>query len=224
MLTLNAQSAKSADNISTSIRETGKYVGEITRAEKLLSSGGTKGLGLSFKTDGGQTADYLDLYTQNSKGEELPSSKVVNAILAVLKTRECKESEITVEKWSKEEKKKVQTTVLGYPGLMGKKIGFLLQKELSTDQNGKDQERMIIVGVFQSDSDLTATEVLEGKTKPEKLTAMIDNLMARPIRDSRKKATTNQPSNQSYATSGGASFDDDIPFNKFMSGRYSLSI
>ena len=63
MLKLNAQLAQDADNITSSISELGKYIGTITRAEKLVSEQkGTQGLGLSFKADNGQSADYLDLY------------------------------------------------------------------------------------------------------------------------------------------------------------------
>ncbi|MGK3946781.1 hypothetical protein ABK046_51510, partial [Streptomyces caeruleatus] len=64
--TLDATQAKAADSISSSIRETGKYVGVLTRAEAVTSTKGTKGLGLSFKSDDGSTADYLDLYTHRA--------------------------------------------------------------------------------------------------------------------------------------------------------------
>ena len=55
MLTLNPNSAKQADVINSSIKESGKYIGVITRAEVLKSAAGNAGIGLSFKSDGGET-------------------------------------------------------------------------------------------------------------------------------------------------------------------------
>ena len=215
MLTLNAQSAKSADNQSTSIRTSGKYIGTITRAEKLLSQNGTAGLGISFKSHDGQTADYLDLYTINGGGAELPSSKIVHAILAVLKMRTCKEGKINFEKWSATEKKKINAQADGYPDLMDKKIGFLLQKELYSDfKDGSDRDRMIVVGVFNADNDLTASETLDGKTTPEKLPSMVNLLMDRPVRDSSKKGASQAKPAQGYQGGTGMpdDFGSDIPF------------
>lgn len=212
MLTLNPASAKSADNLSSGIKETGKYIGIFTRAEQLQSQKGTKGVGLSFKSDDGQTADYLDLYTVNSKNEELPSAKTVNAILAVLMLRGAKVDNIEFEKWDKESKSRVTFEGPGYPDLMNKKIGLLLQKELASDQNGEDRERMIIVGVFQAQTELTASEVLGKKTAPEKLSKMVESLMARPVRDSRKGGGKPHQAAGQQHYNGGPMPDDDIPF------------
>jgi cytochrome c-type biogenesis protein CcmE len=212
MLTLNPASAKSADNLSSGIKETGKYIGIFTRAEQLESQKGTKGVGLSFKSDDGQTADYLDLYTVNAKGDELPSAKTVNAILAVLMLRGAKVDNIEFEKWDKESKARVTFEGPGYPDLMNKKIGLLLQKELVSDQNGEDRERMIIVGVFQALTELTASEVLDKKTNPEKLAKMVESLMARPVRDSRKGGGKPQHAAGQQQYNGGPMPDDDIPF------------
>jgi len=210
MLKLDVNSAKSADNINAQIRESGKYIGTITRAEMLISSKGTMGLGLSFKTDDGSTANYLDLYTINANGEDLPSAKTANAIMACLKLREAKNSEITVEKYNSETKLTEYVKVQGYPELMNKRIGFLLQKEL-TVYEGKDQERLNIFGVFQADTELTASEILEKKTSPEKLPKMLEQLMIRPIRDSRNKSVQNKATN-STANFSSAEFDESIPF------------
>ncbi len=215
-LKLNADSAKAADNLNSGIRESGKYVGRFTRAQKLLSGKGTQGVGLSFKADDGQTADYLDLYTENAAGEELPSAKTVNAILACMGLRSVEEGEIEFEAWDKESKSRQLFTADGYPDLMKKNIGLLLQKELHTDQNGQDRERMIIVGVFQAGSELTASEILNKKTTPEKLAKMVESLMARPVRDSRKAAAS-KPASSGGQTGGGrfSDMDDDIPFAPF---------
>lgn len=208
--TLDTTQAKAADSISSSIRETGKYVGVLTRAEAITSTKGTKGLGLSLKSDDGSTADYLDLYTHRADGEPLSSLKTVNAILACLKIRGIKEGQISFEKWNKEAKQRERVSGPGYPDLMGKRIGFLLRKEIETDDQGHDRERIAIFAVFQAESELTATEVLDQKTKPERLEKMFDALMLKPVYDKRK--ATAQTTRASQSTGEDWTQDNDIPF------------
>jgi len=225
MLTFNPQVAATADQIAAAITESGKYVGVITRAEKLLSSNNTQGLGLSFKTDSGETADYLDLYTVNAKGDALPSMKTVQALLGCLQLRGAKEDQIECIKYSKESRQREKFTVPGYPELMGKRIGLLLQKELSTNnKTGADSERIQIFGVFQPDTDLTVSEILARKTTPETLPKMLAYLAAHPVRDTRKAgAKAQSPSSHSEnpgagMSSGFGDFPDDIPFNRLGDG------
>lgn len=218
-LKLDTNAAKQADNIVSSIRESGKYKGVITRAERLLSQQNTEGLGLSFKSDDGSTADYLDIYTTKSNGETLMGAKTVNALLACLKLREVKDGRIKCEKWNKDAQKRKVVEVDGYPDLIGRRIGLLLQKELGTHSvNGSDTEKMVIFGVFSADTELTASEILDGKTNPERLSKMVEALAARPIRDNRDKDKKPARSTAGGATSaarpatGFDDMDDDIPF------------
>lgn len=206
-LTLNAAEARQADRVNTSIKESGKYIGVITRAEKLISKKNTEGFGLSFKADDGSTANYLDLYTVNSSGETLPSMATVQAILCCTRTKEAKEGNIQFEKWDSDAKATVKATANGYPELMGKRIGLLLQRELSTNTtNGKDVDRVVIYGVFEADSELTASEILDKKTQPEKVAKMIGAL--KPVNDRRTGASTS-----SSAPSHASDFEEDsIPF------------
>lgn len=207
-LKLDTNSAKAADSIASAIRESGKYIGTITRAEKLVSKNGTKGIGLSFRASDGSTADYLDIYYQKGNGETLAGLKTVNAIMACLKLREAKVGRIKFERWNKDTRKREPVEADGYPDLMGKRIGLLLQKELATNQYGDDVERMVIFGVFSAETELTASEILDGKTTPERLSKMVEALAARPVRDSRYKAA------RSASSPAPAGFDDedDIPF------------
>lgn len=214
MLTLNANDARQADNRSTVINESGAYIGTITRAEKLTSKNGASGLGLSFKDDSGATANYLDLYTANSKGEKLPSNSIVHAILVCLKQKNVPEGEITVERWDKAAKTTFKQTVAGYPSLIGKKIGLLLQKELSTNDNtGEDNERMVIYGVFEADTGFTTSEILDKALKAEKMEKMKLYLESHPVND-RRKTKTNAPKADSVQSGGGFDDfpDDSVPF------------
>lgn len=230
MLTFNPQVAATADQVNSAIRESGKYIGTITRAEKLLSTQGSQGLGLSFKTDDGSTADYLDLYTVNANGDVLPSMKAVQAILGCLQLRQAKEGKIECEKYDKATKSRKKVVVDGYPEMMGKRIGLLLQKELSTNnKTGEDSDRVIVFGVFQHDTELTVSEILAKKIKPETLPKMLEALMARPVRDSRKKgAHAPSPASQSHESEhpggGFSDMDDDIPFANIGRGMSAYAI
>lgn len=216
MLTFNPTEAARADQIASSITETGKYIGTITRAEKLKSIKGTQGLGLSFKSDDGSTADYLDLYTVNAQGEPLPSMKIVQALLGCLQLRGAQDGKIKCSKWNKDTKQREDVTVDGYPDMVGKRIGLLLQNTLETDQNGGDRDRIQIFGVFQADTELTVSEILARKTTPETLPKMLEYLAKHPVRDNRKNKGASQPAYSAPAQSKGGGFgdfDDDIPFN-----------
>lgn len=210
-LQLNAAEAKKADNFSAVIRETGKYIGTITRAEKLVSQNGTEGVGFSFRTDDGATANYLDVYTVKSNGDKLRGYNVVQAILCCLRLKTVEDGPITFEKWDRNAGGMVQATAPGYPAMMNKRIGFILQKELQTNnRTGADVERMNIVAVFEAETGLVATEILEGKTKAERADAIAK--LVKPVRDTRTSGSAQASAPASNG--GGAAFDldSDIPF------------
>lgn len=208
-LSLNAAEARKADNFSSIIRETGKYVGTITRAEKLESKNGTKGVGFSFKTDDGAIANYLDVYTEKANGEQLWGHSLVQSVLCCTRTKNADEGPIKCEKWTRDQGI-VEQTVTGYPALMGKRIGFVLQRVLETNQNtGADVDRVSIARVFEATTGLTSSEILDGKTKAEKIDAMMKSLQ--PVWDRRKKSPAQAMSAPAAANSSG-DFDDDIPF------------
>ena len=184
-LKFNTAAAKKADAISV-IKETGKYVGTITRAEKLKSEKGTLGVGFSFKTDDGATANYLDIYTTSADGKELWGANLVQAILCCTRVNDAEEGDITFEKWTKDQGI-MQTKAVGYPSLMNKRIGLILQRELGTNPNtNTDTDKVVIVGVFEASSGLTSSEIIDKKTKPERADQKLRALL--PVNDRRKKA------------------------------------
>lgn len=208
-LKLNTAEARKADKTSSIIRDTGKYTGVITRAERIVSKNGTKGVGFSFKADDGATANYLDVYTEKATGEPLWGANLVQAVLCCTKTKDAPDGTITVEKWDRDAGEARNVDVPGYPALMGKRIGLVLQKEIQSHyQTGADQERINIVRVFEADTGFTSTEILDKATKPEKLAEFMKTLA--PVRDSRKKGAA---SVTSIAPAGAVDeFNDDIPF------------
>ncbi len=208
MLTFNAEYARNADKTSNIIKTTGKYTGVITRAEKLLSKNGTQGVGFSFKADDGATANYLDVYTVKADGKLLWGANLVQSVLACTRTKEAPEGPITFEKWDNEVREMVKATAPGYPSLLGKRVGFVLQRELGTNPNtGNDTDKVILVRVFEAATGLTSSEILDRKTKPEKLDEFMKGLM--DVRDNRVKKAAPPASN---GTQDKGEFDDDIPF------------
>ena len=212
-LHLHADDARKGDPVSNVLRESGTYVGTITRAEKLLSRNNVEGLGLSIKTDDGCTANYLDVYTVRlSDGEKLRGYHLVQALLACLKLRDVEEGPIEADKWDSMARAQVRTKLQGYPALMGKRIGMFLQRELSTNQNtGDDADRLILIGVFDPQTNLTATEILGGKTEPKRIHDYEKMLERTPVLD-RRKGRNETHAAQARPANAGADFDDDIPF------------
>lgn len=215
-LTLNANEARKADSLSTVIKESGKYVGVITRAEKLLSKNKVEGLGLSFKTDDNASANYLDVYTVKENGELLRGHAIAQAVLCCTRVKNAADGNITFDRWDNNERKMVKAVAQGYPDLMGKRIGLVLQREIGTNGNtGEDTDRLNIVAVFEASTGLTASEILDSKTKPERIDAIAKMIEANPVRDTRKRAparTASSSGHSSLPPAGDGGFDDDIPF------------
>lgn len=206
-LQFNAAEARKGDSYSSIIKETGKYVGVLTRAEKLVSSQGTKGVGLSFKSDDGASASYLDVYTHRADGSALWGANIIQALLCCVGVKDAAEGPITFDKWDKEVGEVVKTTAPGYPALMGKRIGLLLQRELATnDKTGADTDRMNIVSVFQAATGLTSSEILDNKTKPEKIEQRLKALT--PVYDKRKKKGAAPAASAPVLADGDPGFDD----------------
>lgn len=214
-LTLNADDARKGDTVSNVIRDSGRYVGIITRAEKLLSRNNVEGVGLSFKSDDGATASYLDIYTvRQSDGEKLRGYHLIQALLACLKLRTVEEGIIEAEKWDSDARAMLRRSLEGYPTLMGRRIGVFLQRELSTNQNtGQDAERINLIGVFDPVTNLTASEIIGGKTEPKRIQEYERMLERNPVVDRRKsKGGDRGPSAAAPSGAARPEFDDDIPF------------
>ena len=208
--TLNTEAAKSADTMSGRIEETGKYIGIFTRAEDIVSSKGTEGIDMSFKSDDGLTADYLTLWTRNRDGKEIFGFKILMAVMTCMKAKKLTKTSGMVEKFDKDQGKRVQMQADIYPELMSKPIGLLLQREEYIKKDGSIGAKMNIVGAFDADTEMTASEILERKTKPELLERMVAGLKDKKAQASNHRDT---PPVHNEAPFGDDGFGDDIPFN-----------
>ncbi len=208
--TLDTNEARKADTTGGMITEIGKYVGAITQAVEVVAGTGTKGIALTFQSNGAQKA-RLSLYTLKTDGTKLMGYQALMAIMTCLKLRTIAEKKGTALQWDSEAKAEVPVDAVIFPDLCNKPIGVLLETEDYPKNDGGIGTRMVLKGVFQADTELTASEILDKKTQPLQLERMVESLRHRP-----SKAAKAAPARQ-HAPSGGAGsgfddMDDDIPF------------
>ena len=206
MYNLDPKAARKADQTGNRISEIGKYVGTFTQAEDITASTGTKGVALRFESNGQQA--NLSLYTRKTNGDEIMGMQALMAIMTCMRLRGIKPAPGTVKHWDNESRQEVTEQAQVFPELCGKPIGLLLETEDYTKQNGEIGTRMVIAGIFQADTELTASEILDQETTPKQLEKMIARLRHRPVKAA-KGAATPKPA---AAGSGFDDMDDDIPF------------
>lgn len=212
MYKLDVAAATKADTIGAYINETGKYVGKFTRAEKLVSSKQSDGVGFTFKADDGRETRF-DIWTYNAKGEALPGLNQINAIMACMQVRELTVISHPVRRWENNQEITVDGEV--FPELQDKPIGLLLRSEEYEKMNqgvktGQTGWRMGLFAIFQAGTELMASEILTRKTKPEQLGKVVGLLADKPLKS--------RPAAQNGGSQGGnsrpATLDDfdDLPF------------
>ena len=207
--TLDTNEARKADSTGGMITEIGKYVGTITQAVEVVAGTGTKGIALTFKSNSEQKA-RLSIYTLKTDGTKLMGYQALMAIMTCLKLRSITEKEGKALEWDSNEKKEVSVDAVIFPDLCNKPIGVLLETEDYPKNDGGIGTRMVLKGVFQADTELTASEILDKKTQPQQLERMVASLRHRPAKAA-KPAATRQHS--AHADSGFDGMDDDsIPF------------
>lgn len=204
--TLDTKAASAADNIVSRIDQSGKYIGTLTRVEIVASKQGTEGVEFSFKSDDGATADFLTLWTYKASGEALPSLKTLNAMMTVARVKSLTPTAGQVEKWDSGSGQRGKFPATIFPELTNKRIGLLLQREEYEKRDGSFGAKVNIVGCFDPDSELTASEILARKTEPETLAKMVAALRDKPMKN------TKQPVTETQHDGGVADMDDDIPF------------
>jgi len=221
MYQLDQNAAREADSIGSYLTETGKYIGTFTRAEKLISKNkGTHGIGFTFES-AGQTTRF-DVWTMNAQKEHLSGYKTINAIMACMSLRGISETPGQVERYNWDTKQQETVKAAVFPELVGKPVGLVLQKteyEKIRDghKTGETGWRLELLAPFRAADEFTASEILDRKTKPEKLTSIITTLADRPLK-ARPAAQRNDsgnggpPSGHPAASSGFDGMDDDIPF------------
>lgn len=208
MYALDPQSARKADASGSTINELGKYVGVFTQAVDITAGTGTKGISFVFKSDAGQRAK-LSLYTMKKDGEKIMGFQVLSAIMTCLQLRGIEPKRGQYLQWNNETREEEAKVGDLFPDICNKPIGLLLETEDYEGQDGKLRTRMVLRAAFQAKTELTASEILDKKTVPERLGFMVSSLRHRPLK---KQHTGNRPAAQSQGGSGFDDMDDDIPF------------
>lgn len=214
MYALDVAAAKQSDQTGKFIKETGKYKGRFTKAEALTATTGTKGIAFTFESDSGQTAN-VSIYTVKANGEKLTSYQTLMALMACMKLRNVSEPVTGIAtKYDFDAKKDVQYEAPLLHDLMNKPIGVILQsceyeKQKDRIPTGEYGWKIELQGAFEAATELTASEILGGKTKPEVLAGMIAHLADRPL-----KNKGSRPAAQGYQGGTGMpdDFGSDIPF------------
>ncbi len=207
MYAIDTTAAKKADQTGSRINELGKYVGQFKQAEDITANTGTKGIAFKFSANG-QDAN-LSIYTMKSSGEQIMGYQVLMAIMTCLQLRNIAPKAGTVKHWDNDTRQEVGKEAQTFPDLCGKDIGLLLETEDYKKNDGGTGTRMVIAGVFQAKTELTASEILDRKTTPELLPKMVARLRHRPIKGAPAEKVRTEAG---AAPSGFDSMDDDIPW------------
>ena len=199
MYALDANEARKADTQGNQIKEIGKYVGAITQAEDITAKTGTKGIALSFTSNSGQKAK-VSIYTLKADGTKIGGFSMLSALMTCLQVRNIAPKPGKVTHYDYDAKADLIEDGSVFAELC-KPIGLLLETEDFLKQDGSTGTRMVLRGVFQATTELTASEILDRKTVPEALPKMVAALRHHPL-----KAAKATPSRQH----GGAMPDDQF--------------
>lgn len=211
MYDLDPKAARKADQTGNRINEIGKYVGTFTQAEDITASTGTKGVALRFESNGQSAA--LSLYTQKANGDKIMGFDALMAIMTCLKLRNITPQGGTVKFWDRDADAEASRAGRVFLELCNRPIGLLLETEGYFKQDGSEGSRMVIAGIFQAGTELTAGEILDQKTTPEALAKMVARLHHRPAKAAKTSVATRTPAAAGAgAGSGFDDMDDDFPF------------
>lgn len=218
MYALDQKAAREADQFGAYLNETGKYKGKFTRAEKLISERkGTHGVGFTFESDDKRTTRF-DVWTINGQGEHLQGYKFINALLVCLKVRQVTEVAGQVDRYNWDTKQTEKANATLFPELMNKPVGMVLrsteyEKMRDGMKTGETGWRLEPVLPFEAEGEFTSSEILDRKTKAEKLTAVLATLEDRPLKTRPSaQAADNSAPRSTTASSGFDDMSDDIPW------------
>ena len=193
---LDMNEARKADSTGDQIKEIGKYIGTFTQAVATVSeTKGTHGVIFSFQTKDDKKAT-LPIYTVKADGSTIMGYQLLMAIMTCLKLRDLKTSEGTAKKYDYDMKKDVEYTATIYTELANKEIGLLLETEEYEKKDKSIGTKVVLKGVFQASTELTASEILDKRTEPKQLEKMVAMLRHRPLKPSNNKLQASQSTNQ----------------------------
>lgn len=203
--TLDPKSAAKA-GISTRIEETGAYKGHIVAAWEVVSTQGTDGVEMMFKTDDGLTSDYLQVWTTKKDGTELSGMNIIHAMMACCELRNLTTQKAEITRGNE------TFVVTALKEFTGKRVGLFLEKEPYKRQDNSLGFSMQIVAPFEADSRRTAREKLDRKDKPLDFDRIVARLKDRPLKLPRGQQAPTGSLGGAPQGQQSSLPDDDIPF------------
>lgn len=200
--------------------DSGPYVGAITYALAVQSSNGGWGVEFGFTADDGRKTKYpLTLWTLGPDGRRYFGHNLLECLLICAGMKAgmaLKPGRVTYLKWDYDLRAEVEMEGDGYPGMTGKRIGLILQREIYTNKKGNDAVSHAIVGAFDPETRQAASEKIANK--PAELTAK--RCAELKDKDSRAVQSTMGYDNNGFtsraaptaAVAALADLEDDIPF------------
>lgn len=224
MYALDTQAARQADTAGATIKEIGKYIGEFTQAQDIVTKKGGRGVSFIFKANTGQKAN-LAIYTTGANGDRYQGYDTLMAIMTCMQLRGIKPAPGKVTRYDYDTKKEVIEDGTVFPDLH-KPIGVLLETEDYEKQDSSVGTRMVLKNVFQPGTELTASEILDKKTQPVALAKMVEGLRHRPLKGARPATPSRTddgaggpPAGHPASSGFDGMGDDDIPFRDPVSYR-----
>ena len=161
-----------ADALADRLASSGPYVGRLARVWPVTFDKGTKAVKIEFQLEGfdgdsGKTEGIL--FLENAEGKTLFGASFLQALMCIYKVKSLGAKEGKIPAW--DNGKRVEIDGQRFTHLEGKPIGVVWQREL-TDKG----HNFNISGFFDAKTKLTASEIKDGATKPEKLAKMVKNI------------------------------------------------
>lgn len=149
------------------IDESGEYIGAITYARAVQSSKGGWGVEIGFQADDGRKTKYpMTLWTIAADGARQFGHDILDTVLICAGMKPAmamKPGKVKYTKYDFDLRAEVEEESDGYPGLTGKRIGLLIQREWYTTKKGADASRHSIYGAFDAETRQAASEKIENK-------------------------------------------------------------
>ena len=118
-------------------------------------------------------------------GSKIGGYSTLNALMTCLQLRNIAPKPGKVTHYDYDAKADVVEDGSVFPELC-KPIGVLLETEDFAKQDGSTGTRVVLRGVFQASTELTASEILDRKTVPEALPKMVAALRHHPLKTARQ--------------------------------------
>lgn len=208
---LDPNMARQADEKSGRIEETGAFTGRIKYAIATKSTGGAEGIELHFESSDRRDA-RVTVWTYKKDGSVNDSGmRLVNAIMTCVMTKQLTPTDGNADVYDFATSSRVSKRVTLFPELQ-KPVGIVFQlapEEYKKNGEIKVANRLEIYAAYNSQTGMTASEILTRATAAEKLQHMLSTVKDKPLKKYKPKAGD---SGSGAAASHADEFEDDILF------------